>query len=175
LAIEDHSTGQGAVLFNAFIDPKGNAMNCRIEGIVGDDFSRTVCDRVMKARFQPARGPDGKPTFGVIREMANFWKTGGGAQQYPVKLRSELAVQIKPVAGFLTEARDVPVAVVIDGEGRISDCAAIGADTPARLATVACAQIKAQWSDTPLEYPEGSPRSYVRKLTVSFEPEGAKP
>lgn len=175
MALEDHSTGQGAVLFTAFIDNKGNPMDCRVEGIVGDDFSATVCDRVMKTRFQPAKGPDGKPAYGVIREMANFWKTGTNAPQYPVKLRSELAIQVKPVAGFLAEARDVPLAVVIDGNGRISDCAAMNAGTSARLANVACAQIKAQWTDTPLEYPEGTPRPYVRRLTVSFEPDGAKP
>jgi hypothetical protein len=175
LAIEEHNAGQGAVLFNAFIDPKGKAMNCRVEAIVGDDFSSTVCDRVMKTHFQPALGADGKPAFGVIREMANFWKADAKTPQYPVKLRSELAVLVKPVAGFLTEARDVPVAAVIDGEGRIADCAAMGAGTPARLAKLACAQLKAQWFDIPLEYPEGTPRSYVRKLTVSFEPDGAKP
>ena len=175
MALEDHSTGQGAVLFSAFIDNKGNAMDCRVEGIVGDDFSATVCDRVMRTRFQPAKGPDGKPAYGVIREMANFWKTGASTPQYPVKLRAELAIQVKPVAGFLTEARDVPLAVVIDGEGRISDCVAMTAGTSARLTNIACAQIKAQWTDTPLEYPEGTARSYVRRLTVSFEPEGAKP
>lgn len=175
MELEDRSTGQGAVLFSAFIDSRGDAMDCRIEGIVGDDFSATVCDRVMRTRFQPAKGPDGKPAFGVVREMANFWKAGAGGGQYPVKLRAELAVQVKPVAGFLTDARDVPVAVVIDGDGRISNCAAIAPETPARLAKVACAQLRAQWTDTPLEYPEGTPRSYVRRLTVSFEPEAAKP
>lgn len=175
LALEDHSAGQGAVLFSAFIDNKGKPMNCRIEGVVGEDFSRMACERVMSAHFQPAKGPDGKPAYGVIREMANFWKTDANTSQYPVKLRSELAIRVRPIAGFLTEARDVPVAALIDGEGRIADCAAIGTATPARLANLACAQLKAQWSDIPLEYPEGTARSYVRRLTVSFEPEAAQP
>lgn len=174
LALEEHSAGQGAVLFSAFIDNKGSPMDCRVEGIVGEDFSRAACERVMSTRFQPAIGPDGKPAYGVIREMANFWRKDANTSQYPVKLRSELAIQVKPIAGFLTEARDVPVAALIDGEGRIADCAAIGT-TPARLANLACAQLKAQWFDTPLEYPEGTPRAYVRRLTVSFEPEAAKP
>jgi hypothetical protein len=50
-----------------------------------------------------------------------------------------------------------------------------GAPTPARFANLACAQLKAQWFDTPLEYPEGTVRSYVRRLTASIEPEATKP
>lgn len=44
-----------------------------------------------------------------------------------------------------------------------------------KLAATACDQFKAQWSDTPLEDPEGSPRTYGRLLTATFEPETAAP
>ncbi len=170
---QQEGSREGAVAYTVFVDPKGRAMDCSVDAVIGDNFAAQVCGDLMRARFEPARGPDGKATYGAFHSIANFWRaTAGKDSAYPVRLKPELSVMVKPAPG-LTGPRDVPVAVLIDGQGAVADCAAVTANTPAGLLSTACAQLKSQWVDTALEDPQGSERYYVRQVTVSFEPETA--
>ncbi len=166
---------QGAVLFNLFVDPRGKALNCAVETVYDADFSRLVCQKVLQATFRPATDREGKPAYGFIRTVANVWLPQAGKETaYPIETLPDLSFWVKPVRG-LTERRDVKLAVVVDGKGGIADCAPASEGTDSRLVDAACAQLKSQWTGAQLEYPQGTRMSYVRELTVSFEPEGATP
>ena len=166
---------QGAVLFNMYVDPRGKPLSCNVEEVYDADFSKIACARAMRTTFRPATNRDGQPVFGYFRTVSNFWlPESGKASAYPIKPLPDLSFSVKPAPG-LTARRDVTVALIVNGEGEIADCAPGGEGTEKRLTDAACAQLKAQWTGEQLEYPQGSLKSYVRALTVSFEPESVAP
>jgi hypothetical protein len=168
--------GEGAVVIRTFVDPRGRAMRCEVESIAGHDFSQLVCGRIMRARIRPAMASDGTPAYGFVRTIINFWLPGSGEKSvYPLSLKPDLAFSVKPVPGLLTAIIKVEIAATIDGQGQVADCAGTDEAAAPKLVAAACAQARAEWSDGMLEDPQGTPRNYVRKLTVSFEPETAAP
>lgn len=164
------SGAPGTVLFNLFIDPQGRPMTCDIIQITGKNYADVLCERVRRASFRPARGPDGKAAYGFYQALAHY----GAAGPVPAGILPDLSVSVKP-SPRLREKREIKVAVVVDPAGKIAACDGAGSAADAPLVKIACAQFTAQWDDTPLEDPQGFGRHYVRELTAAFVPESAKP
>ena len=175
----------GIVIFRAVIDPLGKATDCKIEQVIDNDFGGLVCEHVLSTPFSPARGPDGKPAYGVIRNLVTFWSPGyrelksivhGKTRSYLAgRMTPELILATKSTPGVLTERRDVFLAVMMDSEGHVSSCTPLSDKRAEGLTMPACAQATALWTDDVLKNSEGLAVPYVRPLTVEFEPEGAKP
>lgn len=165
---------QGAVLFQAFVDPAGKVMDCKVELIVGSDFGDLVCDKVRSAGLMPAKDSAGQPTYGAIRTLATLWlPESDGPTRSPFTMAPDLALLVKPIPGLITRPRDLKMVVVVDGKGRISACGTAEKRADTRLVTPACAQLRAQWSGDALQDPAGTTRDHVRELTVAFLPDEA--
>lgn len=167
---------EGGVLVSATVDPKGKIIDCRIDRVIGADFGDLVCRKFRKGGFAPATDREGKRIYGLYRGSVNFWLPGPEERPTQPYIRApELSLSVKPKEGLLAERRVVVLAVLIDHEGAVADCAATKAEDPAQLVDVACAQARAQWRDEPFDHPKGAPQVYARALTVAFEPQSTDP
>jgi len=161
---------QGAVIFHVFIDPKGKPLDCVVEQVVETDYSKLVCARVLRARFGPAIDRSGNPVFGLHHSVLSFWipelrKTS----PYPLSLKPDIELLTKPIKGLIETQRDVKLAVLVDGGGKVMDCASDQAADDPRLVDAACEQAAKSWSGQPFQ------GSYIQAIKVRFAPESAKP
>ena len=62
---------KGAATFDVLVAPDGSPTNCTITHSTGYDvLDRQTCWVAMhRARFTPARGPDGGPVYGIYRSQ----------------------------------------------------------------------------------------------------------
>lgn len=159
----------GAVAFNAFIDKAGRPLTCQIDDIIDADYGRMVCNAIMRTRYTPAVDRQGNPSFGSYAGVVNLWVPDAGAPgRYPVKPKPDLTIAMKADSPLADAVGEVDVAVMVDSQGHVAECAPANGDKLDDMVDVACAAAETQWTGQPFESPQGTPRSYVRNLKMAF-------
>ena len=161
---------QGSVAYSVLLDTKGKPLLCSLERVEGANFGPMICQAALKARYRPARDSDGKPAHGLIRSTIRFRLPDAPAMP-PFGREADLSLNVQPRPGFLEKPTEIAVTAAIDVDGKIADCAFEGNKKEAQLASVACAQLKAQWSGAPVSDGQGNKWRHVRKLNVAFVPD----
>jgi protein TonB len=67
-ASEPHSRGGKTVVLRLVVEADGRVSNVQVVKAPSQAFADSAVDAARKARFKPARGPDGKP----VRVMVNY-------------------------------------------------------------------------------------------------------
>jgi TonB family protein len=163
---------QGASEFEAVVAPDGKADRCETVWTTGNaEMDRRVCAALMRrARFKPARGEDGLPSWGVYRSITSFWLPDEpGASKYPLKRRPDLRLTVQSLPGGSKPPIFVTVDAAVDEQGALKSCSGVPKDKESKLAAVACTQLRAAWAPAPVKNADGTAIAYVRALEVSFE------
>ena len=156
------------------VEPDGKVRECRLEGIVGNRrLAEEVCTELSTLRMTTATGPDGNPSFAIVRTYFQFLVNGDERAQVeryvPAPFR-EFAVAGLPES----PGRRISLAlnVAIAGNGALSLCQATsGSSAPglAPLVRAACRQLEQDSFDV-LAGADGNPVSYVTTVNVNFVP-----
>lgn len=162
---------EGVTRFDLLVDPRGRVANCTVTESSGhEDLDKTTCSLAsFRARFAPARGPDGEPAYGVFRSQA-IWVIPEDSLPN-TNPGPDLQVSInKFPEGTLTPPA-VRLAYLVDAQGRISACSALrGAPAqPAALVDVACHELASRLPQRPAKTVDGQPVPAVRTAAILFK------
>jgi TonB family protein len=137
---------KGAATFELFIDPQGRPADCAIVQSSGyAQLDRETCFiAVHRARFTPARGPDGTPVYGAYRSMVKWHRPDQDSLQ--VEPGPDLEVTVAALPPDTREPAAVKLAYFVDANGQASSCTVLpeSAKQPLALAQAACQQVLAK-------------------------------
>src|SRR4051794_28274790 len=129
---------QGVATFGVVVDPKGRPASCSIIQSTGyEPRDRETCWVAMnRARFTPARGPDGQAAYGLYRSQVVWARPDRPAIQREAGPDLEVSVNELPQG----TPPAVKVAYFVDGAGNPSACTALpdSAKQPRQLVDLAC-------------------------------------
>jgi hypothetical protein len=165
------------VSFRATVRADGTIQDCIVERESGDPkLDALTCSIFAKrAKFHPAKSPDGTPVYGVFRSGMN-WTIGFGPppreeleEAHPADL--EISTNLPPDVDRRTV---VTVAIAVDENGRVVDCDAqppLPGDRRKRfsqLVPIACQQMINAFKGRPASDASGNPVRSVQNATVLF-------
>lgn len=158
---------KGAATFELIVDPQGRPTDCTIIQSTGyKTLDQETCFIAMhRARFSPARGPDGTLVYGSYRSMVKWRRPDQDSLQVEPGPDLELTVSALPEGTKKPAA--VKVAYFVDGQGQASSCTVLPESKaqPASLAEAACKQVLAKGAP-----PAGS-KPIVRTAAILFTAE----
>ena len=157
---------QGVTYFAVIVAPDGRAVDCKILKSSGYEMlDRSACWVPMKrARFTPAIGADGRPTYGVYRSQVVWQRPDRGALQRDLGPDLELSLNQLPAG---TTGPAVRLAYYVDAAGNPSACTALpdSASQPRQLVDVACNALFGKLAREPVTA-KGSAVAAVRTAAV---------
>jgi len=160
---------EGVTRFELLVAPDGSVTNCTVTESAGrDDLDRTTCFLATKrVRFNPARGPDGQPVYGIHRSQA-IWVLP--ERTIPANPGPDLEVSLNKLPAGTAEPPVVKVAYAIDSQGRISSCTPMPSSLkqPEVLFEVGCREVLDKMGGKPVVGPSGNPVPAVRTAAVKF-------
>jgi TonB family protein len=131
---------EGAASFEVIVAPNGRPAECRITQSSGHDvLDKQTCYIAMnRARFSPARGPDGTPVYGAYRSMVKWHRPDRDKLQAEPGPDLELTVASMPAGTAMPAA--VKIAYFVDAQGQPSACTALPESKaqPSALVEAAC-------------------------------------
>ena len=132
---------KGNATFEVLVAPDGKAANCTITHSTGYDIlDRTTCFIAMhRARFTPARDPNGATVYGTYRSQVVWHRPDQEKLQGDPGPDLEVALSILPAG-----AKDPPavkLAYFVDAAGNPSSCTVLDNRQPKELADTACTQL----------------------------------
>lgn len=155
---------KGAATFEVIVDPQGRPTDCSIIHSSGyPQLDRETCFIAMhRARFSPARGPDGAAVYGAYRSMVKWHRPDQDSLQ--VEPGPDLEVSLKPLPPGTHHPAAVKLAYFVDSAGQASSCTILPESKaqPAALQTAACDQVLAKHT------PASAARPTVRTAAVLF-------
>lgn len=160
-----------ASLVRVIVSPSGKPEACTVTWSTGNArMDQLSCSLTLRrSRFSAARDDSGRPAWGEFQQMINFYLPDGRETRFPMGMRPDLDVTVKELPGSAAEAI-VKLIVAVDQAGGLAACAGDpGAD--ARLAAVACGQIKSAWETMPAVDSAGAAIPYVAARAVRFRTE----
>ncbi|HKX91369.1 MAG TPA: energy transducer TonB [Sphingomicrobium sp.] len=132
---------QGVTTFAVIVGPDGRAADCQITQSSGHGMlDRQACwVAVKRARFTPAYGSDGRPTFGVYRSQV-VWARPDRNLSMQRDLGPDLEVSVNQLPPGITQPLAVKVAYLVDPAGNPSACTPLpdSKGQPVQLVDVAC-------------------------------------
>lgn len=133
---------QGISEFAVIVGPDGRAADCKVTRSSGYEIlDRQACSVPMKrARFKPALGSDGRPTFGVYRSQVVWQRPDRDMPRRDLGPDLEITVNQLPAG---TTGPAVNLAYHVDAQGNPSQCTpmADSATQPRQLVDVACSAL----------------------------------
>lgn len=160
---------KGNATFELLVAPDGKPAKCTITHSTGYDIlDRTTCFIAMqRARFTPARGPDGGDVYGVYRSQVIWHRPDQD------KLQGEPGPDLEvTIAALPSGAKDPPavkLAYFVDAQGNPSACTPLPDSKvqPKPLLDAACAQLFGRIQRSPVTT-DGATVPAVRTAAVLF-------
>jgi hypothetical protein len=153
------------------VDPTGKLQACSAEFTSGltklDEYTCEIIRR--RARFQPARGPDGQSAYGIIRTPIT-WTVNADSPRSPADL--ELTVSRLP-KGIKSPAV-ARLMFAVDERGHPSSCQQEEPPAPAvpalppELVKIACAELLQSYVAIPAGDASGRPVASVQDARINF-------
>jgi TonB family protein len=167
-AFEKH--WEGVTRFDLLVDPNGRVANCSINQSSGhEDLDKTTCSLAsFRARFAPARGPDGEPAYGVYRSQA-IWVIPEHSLPN-TEPGPDLQVSLSKLPQGTIDPPAVQLAYMVDQQGRISECGLLGGSPvqPPALVDVACRELASRLPQMAAKTSDGRSVAAVRTAAVLF-------
>ena len=143
---------QGVTNFAVVVGPDGRPADCKVTKSSGYEMlDRSACWVPMKrARFIPAVGADGRPTYGVYRSQVVWQRPDRGALQRDLGPDLEISVSQLPPGTVGPVA--VKVAYAVDATGNPSACTPLADSStqPRQLVDAACTALFQQLPREPV-------------------------
>ena len=162
-------TQRGQVAYAIDVAPDGTAIRCETPEQGGLD--REVCEIMMKAaRFTPAKDDQGQPAFARHDSAVSFLMPG---KTWPE--RAKLIVGVDSLPAGVTSPAYARVAFLVDGVGKISQCASMTGERRRFMQTVealgpsACEHLAKDYRPSPARNAAGEPVPSVQNVMVKFE------
>lgn len=156
---------KGAATFELVVDPQGRPAQCNIIHSSGHaSLDKETCFIAMhRARFTPARGPDGNAVHGSYRSMVKWHRPDQDTLQVEPGPDLEITVAALPAGAAAPAA--VKLAYFVDAQGQPSSCTVLPESKaqPASLVEAACQQLFAKLPATTAEN-----RPIVKTAAVLF-------
>jgi TonB family protein len=134
---------RGTANFEVLVAPDGKPANCTIALSSGYGIlDRTTCFLAMhRARFTPARGPDGAPVYGIYRSQVVWHRPDQESLQRDPG--PDLEVTLASLPSGAKEPPAVKLAYLVDPQGNPSACTPLPDSKvqPQPLVDAACAQL----------------------------------
>lgn len=160
---------EGVTKFELLVAPDGSIANCTVTGSAGrDDLDETTCFLTTKrVRFNPARGPEGQPVYGVYRSQA-IWALP--ERTIPAAPGPDLEVSLNQLPAGTTEPPVVKLAYSVDAQGNPSSCSLMASaqKQPQVLVELGCRELIAKTPRQPVTGPNGQPVPAVKTAAVRF-------
>lgn len=162
-----------ASLVRVIVSPDGKPEACSVPWSTGNaGMDRLSCSLTLsRSRFTAARDDSGQPAWGEFRQMINFYLPDGRESRFPMAIRPNLEVTVKQLPASAAQAT-VKLTVAVDRQGALAACQG-EPSADARLAAVACGQLKASWETAPAVDSAGAAIPYVASRQVRFRTERA--
>lgn len=161
---------EGVTRFDLLVNPNGRVAKCTISESSGhEELDDTTCSLAsFRARFLPARGPSGKPAYGVYRSQA-IWVIPEHSLDNTAP-GPDLQVSVNKLPDGTQNPPAVQVAYMVDAQGQVSACSALKGSPaqPAALVDVACRQVASRLTHQPAITENGQTVPVVRTAAVLF-------
>jgi len=164
---------QASIVVHTLVKPNGRTESCSVVARLGDpQFEAITCAAILKrGRFKPASDSQGKPLYGLHKNVHNFWLPDMPPLQ-KFTLDADYVLDVKSLPGGAANL-DVSINLLVDQQGKVADCAPDPDEAQARYAQAACNNIAALWTPAPLTNLRGEAIRYVRQVKIRFEPGNA--
>lgn len=112
--------------FRLTVSNEGRPVRCDITGSSGyENLDRLTCKLMMtRARFKPALDATGQPALAVYHNQ-NTWWVSGMPEWLLGASRPEMQLSVERMPGGVDDPVIMPMALVVDAEGGIIDCAPV--------------------------------------------------
>jgi hypothetical protein len=164
-----------AALVELLIDPKGKVVNCKTLTTFEDSkLAKEICQIEAHKRWKAARLADGSSTYGLVRKFSKFFVPGDASADRVAALTHPFDIElfVNRLPGGASEV-DVKVALVINPQGEIFECASTLAETPPALSDLVCKD--QNLLDVKIEFGKSEqPIAYVTSRTVRLQLEPSK-
>jgi hypothetical protein len=113
-----------AALVDVLVEPSGHVNRCTVEETFGTtNLALEICKIVMGKRVTPARGFDGRETYGRVRTLLRLFlpDTREGAMVAKLRKAADVILTVKHLPGGV-KAAEVGVLLAVDGAGRVTNC-----------------------------------------------------
>ena len=160
---------RGTANFEVLVAPDGKPANCAVVQSTGYDMlDRTTCFVAMhRARFTPARGPDGSPVYGIYRSQVVWHRPDQEKLQRDAG--PDLEVTVAALPSGAREPPAVKLAYFVDPAGKPSACTPLpdSKAQPQSLVDAACTQLFGKISRSPITA-NGAAVPVVKTAAVLF-------
>jgi TonB family protein len=160
---------EGITEFQLLVAPDGAIANCKVTKSSGHDILDTqACFLAQKrVKFRPARGPDGRPVWGVYRSEA-LWALPN--HTLPGGAGPDLEVSLNKLPAGATEPPAVKLAYSVDPQGNTSACTVMPTSLkqPSVLVDLGCKELLSREQGKPVIGPSGEPVAAVKTGAVKF-------
>ena len=158
---------KGAATFELLVDPQGRPGACTIIQSTGyPSLDRETCFIAMhRARFSPARGPDGSPVYGSYRSMVKWHRPDQDNLQ--VEPGPDLEITVSALPPGTKKPAAVKLAYFVDARGQASSCTVLpeSKSQPSSLIEAACNHVLTKGTAT------AGNRPTVRTAAILFTAE----
>lgn len=159
---------EGVTQFELLISPQGKVEQCNIVASSGsEELDKTTCYlATRRAQFNPARGPDGQPVFGVYRSQA-LWAIP--ENKISSTAGPDLEISLNQLPAGTAEPPVVKLAYAVDAQGKASSCTEMPTSLkqPAVLVELGCKELLSKSGGAVLG-PAGQPVAAVKTAAVRF-------
>src|SRR5438874_2528781 len=143
---------KGNATFEVMVAPDGKPVSCAITQSTGYDIlDRTTCFIAMhRARFTPARGPDGGEVYGAYRSQVVWHRPD--QEKLQREPGPDLEVTLAALPSGAKEPAAVKLAYFVDAAGNPSACTPLpdSKAQPQSLVDAACTQLFGKISRSPM-------------------------
>ena len=143
---------RGASVFEVLVAPDGKPADCTITKSSGyQELDRHTCFIAMhRARFTPARGPDGSPVYGAYRSVVMWHRPD--QERLQGEPGPDLEVTVSALPNGAKEPPAVKVAYFVDPAGNPSICTPLPDSKvqPKALLDAACSQLFGKLQHAPV-------------------------
>ena len=160
------------------IGEDGIARDCSVERSSGDGkLDAYTCAIILKrAKFQPAKWPDGTPAYGVLR-LPVTWAIGEQPSEKEVQAAfpADMDVSVSRLPSGARKTTSLSLMIAVAETGRVVGCSQA---PPAskhfhpkafpELVSIACQQLSSQFTAVPPKDATGKPVRSVQTASVRF-------
>ena len=160
---------EGTTAFDLIVSPAGKPINCSVTKSSGSGLldQRACLVAMRKARFSPALGADGQPTYGVYRSQVKW--TLDPYQWAQMEVGPDVELNLSKLPDDANQPIDIKFAYLVDPDGKTAACTAIGPKRSPVLAKLGCEQLS-KTPQTPVALKSNGVVPAVRTAWVRFAP-----
>jgi len=156
------------LLLRVTVDPNGIIQSCGVEEPSESQMEARVdaytCDLTLKrASFLPARGADGKVTYGVYRLPVVWEMTPYVRKSFP-----DLTLQVNKLPSGIKSPAMIELDFAADPDGTLSSCEAKDQHQNGALARIGCDQLQKQFKAFAPKTPAEASTSSIQNAFVEF-------